>query len=681
MRSLQGRLVTYFLILSVVPLFIVLVATTAGNQLLIQATIREEVEVLAAAKHHSLNRHVDMMLRQAAQLADDPALRGCVAADFGGASCGEADAALRRFQEGNWGLYHHIMLADGSGRVRLSPRHGSRNNHHLGQDISVAEGFDEGRRTPTVSGFFGFEENDHYHQMLFYPVRGGAGVLVLEVEIQFIYDMLFESFAWRDYGRLVLFTPDGHRVVRNREEVAGVADHGGLHAMQEMLDERTRNNKVEAEEAGDDTMLVAGSYRNEKGQRVLGAYVRGDRPWILAVEIEEARIYRPLYFSALIALLVSLAATAVIITAVWYASRRLTRPITALADQFRNLAAGESDLRVRIESNVGQAEIDGLARDFNTFLEQLGEIVQDVQNTSASSMEAAESLSGSAMTLKKRATSTAQQIQEAAATVEEISSSFENVVQLVDRQYDSITVSSLSTKEMDASQQHIGSNVAELKKLSDRAGELGSRGEGVLRTAVESIAATRQTGERIREILGMIEEVSDRTNLLALNASIEAARAGEEGRGFAVVAGEVSRLADTSAEYSGEIQELTAQTLEHLQRNSERIDEVSEVLTGLVEVIRSVENYVSGINEAVSAQSEKTGDLGEAMESLEKDASDMRTLNREQLKAAQDINDGLQSISGIADDLSQLSANLDETAGRVTRLGRSIEATLRRFAT
>jgi methyl-accepting chemotaxis protein len=158
--------------------------------------------------------------------------------------------------------------------------------------------------------------------------------------------------------------------------------------------------------------------------------------------------------------------------------------------------------------------------------------------------------------------------------------------------------------------------------------------------------AERMTG--IGEILDLINEIADQTNLLALNAAIEAARAGEAGRGFAVVADEVRRLADRSKTSAADI----AVIVEGAQTETEAIvhsmNQRTRQITHDLDLLATVANATSQVRLTTQQQMAATVQVVEAMEQL--------------AGASQQVTSTAEQIASAAAVLADLADDLEETA-------------------
>ena len=186
----------------------------------------------------------------------------------------------------------------------------------------------------------------------------------------------------------------------------------------------------------------------------------------------------------------------------------------------------------------------------------------------------------------------------------------------------------------------------------------------VVQKSAETVSELGRSSDQIGEIIQVIDDIADQTNLLALNAAIEAARAGEQGRGFAVVADEVRKLAERTTkatkEIAGMIKQIQRDTEEAVKSMHEGTREVengkalaNKAGDSLEEIIKGAEKVVDIITQVAAASEEQSA------------SSEVISKNIEAITAVtQESASGIQQIAKAAEDLNRLTLNLENLIGR-----------------
>jgi methyl-accepting chemotaxis protein len=316
-------------------------------------------------------------------------------------------------------------------------------------------------------------------------------------------------------------------------------------------------------------------------------------------------------------------------------------PINEAILALEKVASG--DFTVKINKDYS-GDHEKIKESINNVTYSLGKTIADVSLAVSAAASAANQISSSTEEMAAGAQEQSQQATEVAGAIEQMSKTIHETTR-------NTTTAAEASKNAGQVAVDGGKVVKETIKGMIRISE-------VVNKSAETVQELGKSSNEIGEIVQVIDDIADQTNLLALNAAIEAARAGEQGRGFAVVADEVRKLAERTSKATQEI----ASMIKHIQKDTE----------GAVLSMRQ------GTNEVESGKllAEKAGDsLKEIITGAEKVAdivTQVAAASEEQSKASQQITQNIelitsvteQSASGIkqiahaAEELNQLTENL-----------------------
>jgi len=175
---------------------------------------------------------------------------------------------------------------------------------------------------------------------------------------------------------------------------------------------------------------------------------------------------------------------------------------------------------------------------------------------------------------------------------------------------------------------------------------------------VSGMQRIKDSSGAIREIAQIINEISEQTNLLSLNASIEAARAGETGRGFAVVAQEIGKLADRSMEQAKIIHQHINTTLADIARETETVHESAQVILLIEQAAKNVGGSIGSIVELCAGQEKLALVLQENMTRISQGSGDIARSTDEQKITTHEVSKSIEYLNEIMESVMRNAGTL-----------------------
>lgn len=347
--------------------------------------------------------------------------------------------------------------------------------------------------------------------------------------------------------------------------------------------------ETEAAQAFAQKRSGTGLYPNAAGQSVLGAYHYIPMlDWGLVIEVAEATALgtaNDLAASLRTNLIVIGTVTLLLVVGIALRlSRGIAEPIVAISRLAGRVAAGDltvEPIRVNRDDEVGE-----LATSFRRMIEDLKGLILQVRTDTALLLDGGEKLQGvadetteatdqiaSAMQQAAEGVShQVERVQETRAAMDQLQAAIEQIAQGAQQQAAQVERTSRTLDEMAHVIVEVADSAQEVVVAAEHGSERGRAGGEAVGRVVDGMTQIRSSSDQIAgtidelgtysrqigQIVEIITEIAEQTNLLALNAAIEAARAGEHGRGFGVVAEEVRTLAERSAASTREIGQLIA---------------------------------------------------------------------------------------------------------------------------
>ncbi|WP_407425164.1 methyl-accepting chemotaxis protein [Treponema sp.] len=363
----------------------------------------------------------------------------------------------------------------------------------------------------------------------------------------------------------------------------------------------------------------------------------------------------------------------------------LLKPLLRLNYSIKEIAKGDADLTKRIEIK-SKDEIGGVVGGFNTFIENLRNIISevknsknalqeidnDLQNTTKATGNSIAQISANMNDVSAQIESQRASVEQTVGSVTQIAKNIESLNQMIESQSSGVNQASAAVEQM------LG-NIISVSQSTEKMANAFSKLEEFTRNGIEKqnivnqqLATIEEQSLTLLRANTTISKIASETNLLAMNAAIEAAHAGEAGQGFSVVADEIRNLSETSANQSKTIGAELKKIQDSITTVVASSEEAKAAFNSVSENIQQTDQLVRQIRGAMEESEAGSHQITDALKMMNDSTTEVRTSSQEMSEGNKTILDEIKNLQEATKAITESIERMYEGANQIEKNGSTL---------
>lgn len=374
----------------------------------------------------------------------------------------------------------------------------------------------------------------------------------------------------------------------------------------------------------------------------------------------------------LIVIILSVVAVAAAVGIALLMGRSIGKPLGRVSSQLRTIAQG--DLTVALMRLKRKDEIGTLVKSMNEMQENLKGLIQNVSAASGNLSSQSEELTQSAGEVKAGSEQIAVAMQEVASGSETQANNAGDLASGMETFAVEMQGANTKGEEIHRSSEKVVALTQEGTALMEQTVAQMKNIDGIVKDAVQKVSGLDKQSQKISKLVGVINEIAEQTNLLALNAAIEAARAGEHGKGFAVVADEVRKLAEQVSTsvvditgIVGDMQEESAgvvQSLEggyqEVEKGTKQAETTGATFHSINQAVKEMSSGIQVITSSLAAMASNSQEMNATVEEIAAVSEESAAGVEQTSASAQQASSSMQEVTASSEELAKMAEELNE---------------------